>query len=445
MARILVVGGGYTGVWAARRIARAARRGVVVTLVSDRPHHSFHGWTAEILTGHVRAEHARVPLSDLLPGVELVSGQVRHIDPRRRIVQVATADGTRELVCDHIVIGAGSRDASDRVPGLAEHAWSLKDAAGVQALGQHLGDVVHEAKTTDAATRQRLLTVVVAGGGFTGVEVATAIAQRLHRDARPGDVPRVVLAHSGDRALPSLRPRFARLADHAIALAEASGVEFLPNTHLLAARAEGADLGDAGFVPAATIVSAIGQTPVPLAGLEDLPRDASGRLVTDRFLAVAPGVWAGGDGASVPHAYTGEACPANALWAIHHGIRIGDNVLRALADRRPRPFRFPGLGQGASLGVGHGVAELYGVPLTGWPAWLARWVFFHWFMPSRRVALAAAGEWFTPRPAPLRPAPSGRTHVIGPSFTGSARPDRPAPIREPASDSRARIRFAEIG
>lgn len=431
MSRIVVVGGGYTGVWAARRIARTARHGTVVTLVSDRPHHSFHGWTAEILTGHVRAEHARVPLADLLPGVELVSGQVRHIDPDRRTVEVCTPGGTRELVCDHIVIGAGSRDASAAVPGLAEHAWSLKDAAGVEALARHLGEVVEQAEMlstiqpTDAAARRRLLTVVVAGGGFTGVEVATAIAQRLRREARSSDEPRVVLAHSGAEALPSLRPRFARLADHATALAQASGVEFLPYARIAAATDDGADLGDAGFISAATVVSAVGQTPVPLAGLEDLARDASGRLVTDPFLAVAPGVWAGGDGAAVPHPFTGEACPANALWAIHHGIRIGDNIVRALDGRRPRPFRFPGLGQGASFGVGRGVAELYGVPLTGWPAWLARWVFFHWFMPSRRVALAAAGEWLRPRRGGRR-APAGRTHAIGPSFTGSAMPDRPA-------------------
>lgn len=441
MARIVVVGGGYTGVWAARRVARTARRGTVVTLVSDRPHHSFHGWTAEILTGHVRSEHARVPLADLLPGVEVISGHVRRIDAEHRIVEVVTSDGMRELVCDHIVVGAGSRDASAGVPGLVDHAWSLKDAAGVEALGQHLGDVVRQAQmlsgiqTTDAATRRRLLTVVVAGGGFTGVEVATAIAQRLRRDARPHDEPRVVLAHPGAQALPSLRPRFARLADHAVALAQTSGVEFLPNARITAATADGADLGDAGFISAATIVSAIGQMPVPLSGLDDLARDASGRLITDPFLAVAPGVWAGGDGAAVPHPFTGEACPANALWAIHHGIRIGDNIVRALDGRRPRPFRFPGLGQGASLGVGHGVAELYGVPLTGWPAWLARWVFFHCFMPSRRVALRAAGEWFRPRrpSAPLRHA-GPRGHRIGPSFSGSAMPDRrPVRLLDPAA------------
>jgi NADH dehydrogenase len=403
VARIVIIGGGYAGVWCARRIARAARPGVVVTLVSDRPHHSFHGWTAEVLTGHVRAEHARVPLTDLLPGVELVAGHVADVDLRRRVVSVATEDGIRSLVCDHIVVAAGSRDASHAVPGLAEHAWSLKDTAGVEDLAQHLDDVRRQAEFADAPSRQRLSTVVVAGAGFTGVEVATAIAQRLGRDARTGDAPRVVLAHAGAQALPALRPRFDRLAEYATTKARAAGVEFMPDARLTVVTADGADLGASGFISAATVVAAIGQTPVALPGLEAAARDEAGRLVTDRFLRIAPAVWAGGDGAAVPHPFTGESCPANALWAIHHGTRIGANILRELDGRAPRPFRFPGLGQGASLGVGRGVAELYGVPLTGWPAWLARWFFFHWFMPSRPVALAAARDWLRPRPASRAP------------------------------------------
>ncbi|KHK99107.1 hypothetical protein LK09_03545 [Microbacterium mangrovi] len=394
MARIIVIGGGYAGVWCARRIARA-RPGVVVTLVSDRPYHSFHGWTAEVLTGHVRAEHARVPLRDLLPGVDLVAGRVRRVDPQRRAVVVATPDGSRTLIGDHIVVAAGSRDAADRVPGLAEHAWSLKDTEGVEKLGRHLTDVLARERLAEGTVAARLRTVVVAGGGFTGVEVATAIAQRL-RDVG-GPAPRVVLAHPGAHVLPSLRPRFDRVADYAVVQARAAGVEFLPHARLTAVTADGAEFGAAGSLPAATVVAAIGQTPASLPGLDALPRDAAGRLVTDRFLRIGPGLWAGGDGAAVPHPHTSGACPADALWAIHHGTRIGGNIVRALDGRPPRPFRFPGLGQGASLGVGRGIAELYGIPLTGWSAWGARWFFFHAYMPSRRVALAAAADWFRPR------------------------------------------------
>ena len=380
VTEIVVAGGGYTGVWAARTIARAVRTGAIdgvrVRLVSAAPDHSFHGWTAEVITGHVRPERARVPLPRLLPGVEIVRGSVSAVDAAARVLRVTTTEGERTLPYDQLVVGVGSRDATERVPGLAEHGWSLKDPEGLAALRARLAGLETGA------------TIVIAGAGFTGVEAATAIAQRL-------PAARVVLAHPGPEALPMLRPRFTRIADYACEQARRAGVEFLPGARLRRVTAEGADLGEAGFLASATVVTTIGQTPVPLPGLERCLRDAAGRLVTDRYLRVASGIWAGGDVAAVPHPSGRGDCPANALWAIHHGKRIGSNVVRALRGGRPRPFAFPGLGQGASLGVGRGAAELYGVQLTGWPAWLARWFFFHWFMPSRAVAARTALEWFT--------------------------------------------------
>ncbi|MFT4295862.1 MAG: FAD-dependent oxidoreductase [Micropruina sp.] len=379
---IVVLGGGYTGVWSARAIARAVRSGsldgVRIRLVSAAPDHSFHGWTAEVITGQVRPERARVPLARLLPGVEIVTGSAVSVDPGRRTVRVATDNGERTLGYHQLVVGVGSKDAAERVPGLAEHAWSLKDPDGLAALRVRLAELEQGAA------------VVVAGAGLTGVEAATAIVQQ-----RP-DV-RVLLAHPGSQALPMLRPRFRRIADYAVAEARRAGVEFLPGARLCRVTADGADLGAAGFVASGTVVSTIGQTPVALPDLDAFPRDEQGRLITDQALRVAPGIWAGGDVAAVPHPSRTGPCPANALWAIHHGKRIGSNIVRVLRGDGPRPFTFPGLGQGASLGVGRGAAELYGVQLTGWPAWLARWVFFHWFMPSRAVAARTAAEWLTGR------------------------------------------------
>ena len=378
VTEVVVLGGGYTGVWAARAVARAiafgAISGVRVRLVSAAPDHSFHGWTAEVITGHVRPQRARVPLAELLPGVELVHGRVTSVDPERRTVRVDTAEGVRHLCYDELVVGVGSRDSVDGVPGLAEHGWSLKSPDGLAALRVHLGDLTPGA------------TVVVAGGGLTGVEAATAIAQRL-------PTARVVLAHAGPVPLPMLRPRFERMARYATDQACAAGVELLPNARLARVTVDAADFGAAGRVASATVISTIGQTPIALPGLDRFARVDSGRLRTDSCLRVADGIWAGGDAAAVPHPSGDGPCPANALWAIHHGKQLGLNVIRTVQGKQARPFRFPGLGQGASLGIGRGAAELYGVQLTGWTAWLARWVFFHWFMPSRRVALRTALEW----------------------------------------------------
>lgn len=394
---VVVLGGGYVGVWAARSVV--GRRGVRVTLVSMAPHHSFHGWTAEVITGHVAPERARVPLVELVPGARHLHGVVGTVDRVARTVDVMSATGAQRLRYDHLVVATGSRDATDRVPGLTEHGWSLKhDRALLEMNGNLAGVVEMAARTTDPARRRRLLHVVVAGAGFAGTEAACAIAQRLRaavaaEPALAGERATVTLLGAGADVLPSLRPRFEAVAEYAAGKLVEAGVTVRSNARLASVTPTGAVLEGGTVLAAATVISALGQTPVAPAGLEDLATDTAGRLVTDRFLRVAANVWAGGDCAAVPHPAGSGPCPANALWAIYHGKRIGANIVRALRGREPAPFRFPGLGQGASYGIGRGAAELYGVALTGWVAWLARWVFFHAYMPSRKVALATLVEW----------------------------------------------------
>ncbi|HEX5858103.1 MAG TPA: FAD-dependent oxidoreductase [Microbacterium sp.] len=414
---VVVLGGGYVGVWAARAVVRRLRRPIArgdvrVTIVSASPDHAFHGWTAEVITGHVRPRHASVPLRRLVPQARLVHGVAAAVDTTHREVEVLTDLGVRRLPYDHLVVGIGSRDASDRVPGLRDHGWSVKAQGGLDALTAHLDDVVRlAARTDDPVERRRLLTAVVAGGGLSGIEVAAAVSTRLRRDVaaeprlRGGSAPRVVLVHSGERPTPDLRPRFDRVADYAAAQAVRAGVELRCDARIVDVCPDGAILDEDSWMPSATVLSALGQTPVPLPGTEDLPRDAAGRLITDAFLRTpAPGVWAGGDVAAVPHPSGRGTCRSDALWAIHHGARAGANVARAVQGRTPRRFRFPGLGRAASFGIGRGAGELYGIPLIGWGAWLPRWVLFHWFMPSRRVALASASEWFAPRRRPAAAA-----------------------------------------
>lgn len=413
---VIVLGGGYVGVWAARR---AVRSGARVRLVAADPCHAFHGWTAEVITGHVAPQRARVPLAELLPGVEIVPCTVAAVDLAARTVTVESGGERDALRYDELILGVGSHDATERVPGLAAHGWSLKHGE-LPALNHHLAGVVDgAAAATGPAERRRLLTVVVAGGGFAGTEAAGAIAARLRAEiaARPvlaGEEPRVLLVNSGSQLIPSLRPRFTRAADYLAREVVRCGVRVVSGRRLASVSSVCAVLDDDTLIPAATVVSTVGQTPAAVPGTESLPRDESGRLITDRFLRVAPHVWAGGDVAAVPHPSGSGFCPANALWAIYHGKRAGSNVVRVLHGRRPTPFRFPGLGQAASLGAGRAAAELYGVQLTGWTAWLARWLFFHYFMPSRRVALATAAEWLRGAPA----APPRTSSDVGPMARG---------------------------
>jgi NADH:ubiquinone reductase (H+-translocating) len=379
----VILGGGYAAVWAARALERHLRRelraGTVrVTLVSATTTHAFHGWTGEVLAGQVNIHRARTAIVDLVPADWVVHGTATQVDPVERTVAVTTADGRRLLPFDHLLVGTGSRDARERVPGLAEHGASLKDDGGLEAL------VARLAGTGGGRG------VVVVGGGLAGTEAAAAVATRLRRES---STARVVLVHGGPTVLGELRPRFDRVADYAARHAQAAGVEVVCGRRVARVGGDGVLLDDGTWIDADTVVSGVGQAVVALPGL-DAERVADGRVVTDRFLATGiPGVWAGGDGAAVPHPTGSGTCPSNALWAIKGGTRAGRNIARVVRGRRPRAFRFPGLGQAASLGVGRGAAELYGVQLTGWLAWLTRWAFFHAFMPSRRVALGAMTDW----------------------------------------------------
>lgn len=404
---VVVLGGGYTAVWGARALARGLRRqlregSVRVTVVSSTTAHAFHGWTGEVLSGHVRGERARTALVDVVPPAWVLHGCATALDPVARTVAVTTDDGVRLVPFDHLLVATGSRDARERVPGLAVHGWSLKDDGGLEALVVRLGSACGPA--------------VVVGGGLAGTEAAVAMAARLRRD---DPAARVVLVHGGERALPDLRPRFERVARYAVEQAERAGVEVRCGARVARVDEGAVVLDDGTSIPARTVVSAVGQVVVALPGLA-AERAPDGRLVVDRQLrTTVDGVWAGGDAAAVPHPNGSGPCPPNALWAIKAGTRAGRNIARTVRGRRARAFRFPGLGQAASLGVGRGAAELYGVQLTGWVAWLTRWVFFHAFMPSRRAALAAVGDWAL---LGVRTA-SGRRGVLHATHVGGANTD----------------------
>ncbi|HSK26913.1 MAG TPA: FAD-dependent oxidoreductase, partial [Jiangellales bacterium] len=218
--------------------------------------------------------------------------------------------------------------------------------------------------------------------------------------------------------VPVLRARHPGLADRCEGELARLGVEVRTGVRLSGVTRDGAMLSDGTWLPAATVLAATGQRPVVVAGLDSLPRDGRGRLVASPDLRVADGVWAAGDAARVGHPRTGEPVPANALWAMKAGAHAGRNVARSLRGRRTRPFRYLGLGQAAAFGVGRSVAVLYGVPLSGWTAWLLRLGFFLRFMPSRRNAVGV----LTALSATVRGRRTAGVGTVAPSVVRAVEP-----------------------
>lgn len=386
-ARVVLLGGGYVTLHAyaalARRMRGDLRRGrLEIVVISADAAHSFHGFTGEVVAGHLPFERTRTPLTTACPRAWVVHARVTSVDPAARTVTYRPPGGRcRTLSYTHLVVGTGGTEPTARVPGLADHGCTLRGEGDIEALVQRVRSAV---ATPEDGPGDR--SVVVAGGGMAGVELAAALAD-LGRGALT-----VTLVHRGPDLLPQLRTEHPRLAEHADRELQRAGVRVLLGTRVARVTPTGAWLSDGSFVPARTVLGTVGQQPVQIPGLGAGLRDERGRLVTATDLSVTPGIWSAGDAARVLHAGTGRPVPANALWAIKGGGHVGANIARVLRDRPARAFRYRGLGQAASFGLGRSVAELYGVELTGATAWLLRLAFFLRFMPSRRTAAAAVTD-----------------------------------------------------
>ncbi len=375
MTRIVLLGGGYVTIHVygnlMRRVGAAVRNGdlEIVVISADRAHR-FHGFTGELIAGMIDRDRLATPLHEAMPLARIIVGRAVDIDADRRLVSYQVGDDPtiETLSYDHLVVGTGAKEPMAEVEGLRRHGFALRGPDEIGRLTDHLATVPGSP-------------VVVAGGGVAGVELAAALADRGHP---------VTLVHAATRVLGEWDDQ-PRLVDRAVAELARAGVTVVPGRRVVEVTPSAARLSDGSVLACSTVVTATGQRPVRIPGL-DRRRDDRGRLRTHPTLAVTAGVWAAGDAARVLHPVTRRAVPANALWAIKGGDHIGRAIARELRGRRARRFAYRGLGRAASLGFGKGIAELYGIPLTGATAWLLRLVFFLRFMPSRRRAAGVVSD-----------------------------------------------------
>ena len=269
-----------------------------------------------------------------MPHAHVVLGRATSIDAERRVVRYELLDeqsGLRRqcvLDYDELVVGTGGREPAAAVPGLAEHGFTLRAPGDIGVLTERV-------RAAAARRGLRRHTVLVAGGGMAGVEMAAAVADL------GGARVRVELVHSGDAILPELRrpPAAPRPPGRAGAPAPRRPGP-AGSAPRLASPPTARTLSDGTSLPASTVIATIGQRPVQLPGL-DGHRDPRGRLVTRPDLSVVDGVWAAGDAACVVHPTSGEPVPANALWAIKGGAHVGRNLARTAPRAADPAVRLP--------------------------------------------------------------------------------------------------------
>jgi NADH dehydrogenase len=378
LLRVLILGGGFGGVYAAKRLrTRLARlrRPVQLTLVNRDNFLLFTPMLHEVAASDLDLTHIVTPLRKLIPNATLFIGEVEAIDLKSRIVTVSHAGGTHwhDLDYDHLVLALGSVTNFLGLPGVEDHCLPMKSLSDAIALRNRMIEVLEEADFECAIDhRHSLLGFVVAGGGFAGVETLAAMNDFLHEAIRfyghlePSQL-HLVLVHAGDELLPELGSSLGAYARSKLA---ERGVDIRLSTRVNAVSDEGVALSDGTTIPAQTIVWTAGTAPHPtVAGLPCTTE--RGRVVVDEHLRVPdwPGVWALGDCALVPDPANGSYHPPTAQHALREAKTLADNIIATELGEPLRLFSFKTIGQLAATGRRTGVARMFGRNFSGFFAW----------------------------------------------------------------------------
>ncbi|HYY29018.1 MAG TPA: NAD(P)/FAD-dependent oxidoreductase [Chthoniobacterales bacterium] len=396
--RVLILGGGFGGLYAALEFEKRHDPDFEVTLISQDNFFLFTPMLHEVAASDLDLTHIVNPIRKMLRRVHFFEGEVRSIDITKR--QVVVAHGfdqhTHTLEYDHVVFALGCVTNFYNIPRLAEIAVTMKSLGDAIGLRNRLIEHLEEADTECAANdREPLLTFVVAGGGFAGVETIGSINDFL-REALPyypnlkPEMIRVVLVHPGEFVLPELGEALGRYANRKLA---ERGVEIRPNTKIKAVTSNGVELTDGTEITARTLVWTAGTSPHPLLEKLPLPKERQ-RLKVNGAMGVEghPGIWALGDCAMIPNEQGGYQ-PPTAQHASREGKVLAHNIVANSRGKDLIPFRFNTLGLLASIGRRTGVARILGVNFSGFVAWWLWRTIYLLKLPRAEKKVRVALDW----------------------------------------------------
>ncbi|MFJ1751080.1 NAD(P)/FAD-dependent oxidoreductase [Streptomyces sp. NPDC088116] len=406
--RILVVGGGYVGMYTALRLQRKLKSGEgEVVVVSPDPYMTYQPFLPEAAAGNISPRHVVVPLRRVLPGCKILIGEATAIDHATRTATLRTlgseeeGTGTVDLTYDELVLAPGSVSRTLPVPGLAEHGVGFKSVEEAIGLRNHVIEQMDIASSTrDPAIRDAALTFVFVGGGFAGVEALAELedmaryASRYYHNIKADDLKWILVEATG-RILPEVGEEMGR---YAVRELRARNIDVRLDTRLDSCEDRVAVLSDGTRFPTRTVVWTAGVKPHPVLAASDLPLDGRGRLRCTTKLSVdgAEHAWAAGDAAAVPDVTAGEPgkeCAPNAQHAVRQARVLAENILASLRGEPLQDYRHAYAGSVASLGLHKGVAHVYGRKLKGYPAWLMHRVYHLSRVPTFNRKARVLAEW----------------------------------------------------
>ena len=424
MTRIVIAGGGFAGTTLVRALQGRLPPDISLTLVSEESYTTFNPILPEAVGASLFPEQTVAPIRAMLvPPTRFIMGAVTNVDTAAKTIACETLAGPRTLDYDHLVLALGSRARLDLVPGMEQHALPLKTVGDAMHIrNMVLRRAARIELESDPDVRRSLGRFIVIGGGFSGVEVAGALAdclaglRRYYPRVNTGELGVSVLQDL-DRLLPELPASLGLAALRSLA---SRGVEVKLDARVVEVSGAGAMLAAGGLVPGATVICTVGTRPNAILEQIDAPRER-GRIVVQPDLSVAghDGLWALGDCALVTNALDGSIAPPTAQYAVRQAKQLARNILASLKGGATRPFRYRNRGMMASIGHLKGVAEVFGIPLAGLPAWFLWRAYYLSQMPTFGRKLRIFVEWtwgmfFLPDVTHFRFTRSNEQRVDGP-------------------------------
>ena len=396
---IVIAGGGFAGSTVARELERILpRQSARLSLVNDVNFALYTPFLPEAAAGTLEPRHVVTPLRDILKRTNLRLGVVDMHDPEAKTVGVTGHSGESEtLDYDHLVLAPGSISRSLPIPGLSEHAVGFKSLADAIYLRNHVIETLELANSTeDSALRDKLLTYVFIGGGYSGLEALAELqdfaadAMQHYPSARLHGM-RWVLVEAAPMVLPEVDPG---LAEYAVRELRGRGIDIKMSTTLEEVTEDSVKISTGESIPTRTVVWTAGVAPHPSLKKLAVPLDERGKVKVDCRLAVEglEGVWALGDAAAVPDP-NGGLCPPTAQHAVRQAPVAAANLAAAIGIGSPREFDYKGNAAFVNLGRYKAVGKIGDRTFRGFPAWWMARTYHMSQIPGLPRKIRAVMDW----------------------------------------------------
>jgi NADH dehydrogenase len=420
---IAIIGGGFAGANVARSLEKALPENWEIVLLSRDNFITYNPLLPEVVGASLLPGHVIAPLRQVTKRSRVFMVQVTDIDLEDRTVHYL-GEGSGQIRYDELVLACGQGANLALVKGMARYALPLKTLGDSLFMRNRAIVRLEQAELQpDMDMRRWLTSFVVIGGGFSGVEVAGGLADFLRASRRfykSVDDVRVHLVHSGERLLPELSPGLGRFAELKM---RGQGIDVRLNARCVRVDDRGITLGDGELLTAGTVICTIGTAPNPLIAELSLPKNR-GRLevAPDMSVPGAPGLWAVGDCAAVPNARDGKISPPTAQFAERQARQLAANIARRVRGERTRPFAYKPMGQLSAIGHNKAVAEVFGIKVAGFVAWLMWRGVYLLKIPTlgRKVRLFLEWNWAMFFPPDISHLGYTRTRRVAPGAADAA-------------------------